>query len=90
MARTRISHVRATEETIVLELCFVFAQFRDHAEIFQRGYVTFHFAVRSQFTQQAPHDLAASRLGQHVGEANLVGTGQRADFLHHPLAQFLF
>ena len=29
-------------------------------------------------------------LGKRIGEADIVGLGQRADFFRHPLAQFFF
>jgi hypothetical protein len=35
--------------------------------------------------EQAPHDLAAARLGQRVGEADRVGPGELADLLGHVL-----
>jgi hypothetical protein len=39
--------------------------------------------------QQAAHDLAAAGLGQVVAEADVLGLGDRADLLGHPVAQFL-
>ena len=35
--------------------------------------------LRGQFAQQAAHDFAAAGFGQRVGEADVVGLGQRAD-----------
>ena len=39
------------------------------------------FAPRRHLAQEAAHDLAGARLGQRVGEADLVGPRERADLL---------
>ena len=68
----------------------MFFQLGDHAEVFQRGGVALDIAAGGQFTEQAAHDFAAAGFGQRVGEADVVGSGERADFLGDPLAQFFF
>jgi hypothetical protein len=39
--------------------------------------------------QQAAHDLAAAGLGQVVAEADVLGLGDGADLLGHPVAQLV-
>src|SRR5256884_9202215 len=45
-------------------------------------------AARDRF-QEPPHDLARAGLRQIVGEADVVGLGDRRELLAHPLAQLL-
>ena len=66
-----------------------FLQFRDHAQVFQRGGIAFHVSAGGEFAQKAAHDFAAARFWQRVGEADVVGLGQRADFLGDPLSSIL-
>ena len=60
-------------------------QLRQHAVIFQRRRVADGGFAAGDVAQQPPHDLAAARLGQRSGEADVVGLGQRADFLANVL-----
>src|SRR5579864_459176 len=69
---------------------FAAPQLGDYTQILQRGDVALDFAAGSQFAQQAAHDFAAARFGQHVAEADVVGLGQSANLLGHPLAQLFF
>jgi len=43
--------------------------------------------ARCKGAQDAAHDLAAAGLGQGIGEADQVGTGDRADLLAHVAGQ---
>ncbi len=60
---------------------FRLAQLGDDREVFQRRRVALDLAVRGQFPQQPAHDLAGAGLGQRLGEADVVGPGQRANLL---------
>jgi hypothetical protein len=63
-------------------LSLVFApQLRQHAVVFERRGVADRGVARRDVAQQPAHDLAAARFGQGVREADVVGLGQRADFL---------
>jgi hypothetical protein len=42
---------------------FAFFQPGDHAEIFQRSGVAFHFAAAGEFAEQAAHDFSAASFG---------------------------
>src|SRR4029077_9888192 len=56
--------------------------------IFQRRDILSHLLAARERTQEAPHDLSRTSFRQIVGEANLLGFGDRSEFLAHPLAQF--
>src|SRR4051812_43683877 len=74
--KTKKAAVRATSSSLGNDsLLVLFPEFRDDAEIFQRGGVTLDFAAGCEFAQQTPHDLAGTGLGKHVGEADIVRTG---------------
>ena len=57
---------------------FRLAQLRNHRKIFKRSRIAFDFPMRSQLAQQTAHDLAGTRLGQLLGEANIVWPRERA------------
>ena len=59
------------------------------AVVFQRRRVAHRLAAGGNVAEQPPHDLAASRLGQRVGEVDVVGHGQSADLLADVLLQGL-
>ena len=59
---------------------FGFAEFGDYGEVFEGGGVALDFAVSGEFAEEAAHDFAASGFGQGFSEADVVGTGKRADF----------
>src|SRR5262249_52645089 len=67
---------------------FLLAQLREHAEIFQSGCVLCRRLAAGDVAKQAAHNLAGPCLGQGVCEANVVGTGQGADFLDDVLLEF--
>ena len=50
-------------------------------DVLERGDVAFDLAAGGDLLEQAAHDLARAGLGQRVGEADLLGAGQRADLL---------
>src|SRR5690606_22722548 len=52
--------------------------------IFQGGHVLRDFLALGERAQQAAHDLAGAGLGQVVAETDVLGLGNRADFLGHP------
>src|SRR5690606_40933030 len=54
----------------------------DHGPVLERADVARQLLARGDAAQQAAHDLARARLGQGVGEADLLGPGDRADLLH--------
>ena len=47
------------------------------------------FLAAGDVAEQAAHDFAAAGFRQGVGEADVVGLGQRADFLADVLLEFL-
>ncbi len=59
---------------------FGFAEFGDYGEVFEGGGVALDFAVGGQFAEKAAHDFPAAGFGQGLGEADVVGASQRADF----------
>src|SRR4051794_30836732 len=59
-----------------------------HAGVSQRGGVT-EIAALGHVFQQPPHDLAATRLGQVVGEDDGLRAGNSPDLGGHVLAQRL-
>ncbi len=55
---------------------FRLAQLRDNGKVFKGGGIALDFAAGRQLPQQAAHDFAAAGLGQRLGEADVIGTGQ--------------
>ena len=53
----------------------------DDAEILQGAGIARDLLTRCDIAQEAAHDLARARLGQGVGEADIRGPGDGADFL---------
>ena len=70
----------------VARLLFLLAQLGQDAVVFQRRRVARRLSAAGDVAQQPAHDLAGARLGQRVGEADLVGPGQGADLLGDVLA----
>jgi len=70
-------------------LFFVFPQFRQRREIFQRAGIAQGLIARSYLPQQTAHNLAAAGFRQCVSEPQIVGTCERANFLHDVLLQLL-
>ena len=64
------------------------AQLRDDGRILQRRDVLRDFLAARQRAQQPAHDLAGAGFRQHLGEADVIGLGDRAQLLADPLAQF--
>ena len=62
-------------------LLLVLPQLGQHGVVLERRRVAHRLLARGDVAQQAAHDLAAARLGQRVGEADLVGPGEGADLL---------
>src|ERR671920_143864 len=60
-----------------------------HGEVFERGRVAVRRAGGGYLAEQAAHDLARARLGERVGEAYLVGAGERAYLFRDVAAQLL-
>src|SRR5690606_25735379 len=54
-------------------------QLLDHRAVLEGAHVADQLLARRHAAQQPAHDLARARLGQRVGEAHLVGTGDGAD-----------
>src|SRR5260370_9770082 len=52
----------------------------NYTEILQSCGVAFDFAVGGELTEQATHDFAPARLGQHVGAANIARFSQLPNF----------
>ena len=74
------------DEAPASSLLFVARQFGQHRKIFQRGRVALHFAAGGELAQQPPHDLAAARLRQRIGEPDVVRLRDRPDLLAPPIA----
>jgi hypothetical protein len=55
--------------------------------VLERGGVAHRLLARGDVAQQAAHELARVRLGQRLGEADLLGLGDRADLLGEVLEQ---
>jgi hypothetical protein len=89
-ARTYDVQIIATRQRSATLAFFGFAELGDDGEVFEGGDVALDFAVGGQFAEEAAHDLAAAGFGKSFGEADVVGTGEGADFLGDPLAQFVF
>src|SRR5439155_2896326 len=65
------------------------AQLLEDRRVLERGDVLRDLlAARDRF-QEPPHDLARAGLRQIVGEADVVGLGDRPELLAYPLAQLL-
>jgi hypothetical protein len=73
-----------------IDSLFRFAQFCQHAEIFQRGRVAGDLRAACNLFEQASHDLAAARFWQRFGKANFVRLGDCADVRADVIAQFCF
>src|SRR5258708_1281411 len=65
-------------------------QFSEYRVVLQRARVLRRLLAAGDVAEQATHDLARARLGQGVGKADLIGSGQTADLLGDVLAQILF
>src|SRR4029453_12593516 len=65
----------------------VFAQLGQHREVLERRRVADRFLPRRDVAQQAPHDLAAARLGKGVGEPDLFRPRDGADLLDDVLLE---
>src|SRR3954447_4228652 len=76
-AETRCSLLAGTGRGPALDLV-------DHAGVGQRGGVT-EIAALGHVLQQPPHDLAAARLGEIVGEDDGLGPGDGAELGGHML-----
>src|SRR5258705_8215016 len=61
----------------------------DHAQIFERRNVARHRMSGDDLAQQSAHDFSAACFRKRVGEPDLFGTRERANFMRHPLAQLL-
>src|SRR5215218_9061629 len=70
-------------------LLVVRPQLLQHGEVFEGGRVAVGRAGGGDLAEQAAHDLAGARLGERVGEAYLVGAGERADLARDVAAQLL-
>src|SRR5215212_10503967 len=68
---------------------FICPQLLQHGEVFEGGRVAVRGAGGGDLAQEAAHDLAGARLGERVGEAYLVGAGERADLPRDVAAQLL-
>src|SRR5262249_61436309 len=62
-------------------LLLVLAQLGEHRVVLERGGVADRLLAGGDVAQEAPHDLAASRLRQGIREADVVGAGGGADLL---------
>ena len=67
----------------------LFGQLLQNRRVFQRAGVLRDGLALGDAAQQAPHDLAAARLRQVVAKADVLGLGDRANFLGHPVAQLV-
>ena len=70
-------------------LLIFLAEFGQDAVIFERRGVADGFFAGGDVAQQPAHDFAAAGLGQGAGEADVVGLGQRADFVADVLLELL-
>src|SRR5260370_32876578 len=77
------------DKVVLLSLLFL-AQFRQHGEIFQGRRILGGLLATGDVAEQPAHDFAGARLGQAVGEANVVGPGQSADLANHVFLQLAF
>ncbi len=57
--------------------------------ILKRRHVLRDLLAARDRLEEPPHDLARTRLGQIVGEADVVRPGDRAELLRDPVAQLL-
>ena len=80
---------RVGEDQAHRALLLVLAQLGQHRVVFERRRVADRLLARGDVAQQAAHDLAAARLRQRVGEADVVGPREGADLLGDVLAQLL-
>src|SRR5579864_1990532 len=55
------------------------AQLCEYTEVFEGRRVSFRLAAGRDVLEQPPHDLAASRLGQRIGETNRVRARELTD-----------
>src|SRR6185437_3102725 len=79
---------RQMEEESNLSL-LPFAQLSNYRKVFERRRIALYLARRCQLAQEPPHDLAAPRLRERIGEPQIVRPSQRANLLGNPLSQFL-
>src|SRR5690554_5115460 len=84
-ARYRLRPGAATRR----RLLFGLAQPCEHAQVLERGGVADALLAARDVAQESAHDLAAAGLRQRVGEADVVGLGERADLLRDVLAQLV-
>src|SRR5258707_411966 len=69
---------------------FALAELGEDAEVFERRGVAGDLAAAGDFLEQAAHDLSAARLGQRVGEADVIRLRDGSDhFTDMPAEDFL-
>src|SRR5258708_15195296 len=68
-------------------LLLVLAQLGQHGEVLERGRVADRLLPRRDVAEKTAHDLAAARLGQRVGEADLLRPCDRSDLLDDVLLE---
>src|SRR3990167_5194861 len=61
----------------------------EYRRVLQCRDVLFDLLALGERAQEPAHDLARTGLGQVVTEADILGFGDRADFLGDPVAQFI-
>jgi hypothetical protein len=73
------------QKPLLLPFLLVFAEFRDHAEIFQRRSIAANFSPTGNITQQPSHDFSASSFGQRCCKPQIIGLRQRTNLFSHML-----
>src|SRR6266851_1619282 len=68
-------------------LFFVFAQFRQRRQVFERAGVAETLVAGSYLPEQAAHDFATASFRQYISKSQIVGTREGADFLDDVLLQ---
>src|SRR5690606_34457459 len=64
-------------------------QLIENRGVFQRGHILRNLVALGHYTQQAPHDLARTGLGQVFAETYVFGLGNWTDLTGYPIAQLL-
>src|SRR5438093_492010 len=77
----RLDVVPGAKTARLAKLFFFLAQLGQHRVVLERRRVPHRLLPRRDVAQQTAHDLPAARLGQGLGEADVVGPGQGAELL---------
>src|SRR5262245_39432839 len=75
--------------TSAIDLLVLLAELREDRVVLERRRVAERLLPGGDVAEEPPHDLPAARLRQRVREADVVGTGERADLLRDVLLERL-